>query len=268
MGGITMKSRLSLTLILALLIMFCAPGMKGEVNPYFKKQLTLPSLNTMQAPTVFAGGVGYSSFGIKLFGGLSLGTLRNSTPDGAPDDLDQYKSSIMGLAGGIGFETGGQVGVEVDIMYVQKGIKLSGTEDDGMGTILTFNADVVLNQVSIPVLLRFKFMPGTSPYILLGGAVSYILSGNADYSVSDSTGSETGSQDLFKNDDGSDPEALTRLDYSIVGGAGFELAMGTMRLYFEARYIYGLANILHEINRDDGDWIKLSTILIMGGLGF
>ncbi|MCJ7579183.1 MAG: PorT family protein [Candidatus Aminicenantes bacterium] len=265
-----MKSRLSFVLALALLIMFCAPGMKGNVNPYFKPQLTLPSLSTQQAPVVYGGAVGYTSFGIKLFGGLSMGTARNSAVEGI--DVDQYKKSRMGLVGGIGFETGGQVGAEIDIMYVQKGIVLKGSDNDGMGYVTTFDFNIVLNQISVPVLLRFKFMPGTSPYILLGGSVSYILSATADYNVSDNEGySETGSEDLYKAEDGSDQEALTRLDYSIVGGGGFELAMGTMRIYFEARYIYGLANILHKTARDDGganNWVKLSTFLIMGGIGF
>ena len=268
MGGITMKSRLSLVLTLALLILFCAPGIRGEINPYYKTHLDLPSLNTSQAPTVYMAGVGYTSFGIKIFGGLSFGTLRISDTEGA-EDFDKYKSSLMGLAGGIGFETGGQVGVEVDIMYVQKGVKLKGTNvDAGGGTLVNFDFDVVINQIALPILLRFKFMPGTSPYLLLGGSIAYILSSTADYSYSSEGQSESGSQDLLKADDGSDPEVLNRLDYSIIGGGGLELALGTMRLYFEGRYIYGLANLAHEAQREASDWMKLTTILIMGGIGF
>jgi len=238
------------------------------MNPFYKQQLTLPSLATQQAPVIYSSGYGPSNFGIKLFGGLSLGTLRNSDLEGV-DNPDQYKSSLMGLAGGIGFETGGQVGVEVDIMYVQKGIKLEGNIDAGGGQFIDFDVSLVINQIAIPVLLRLKFMPGTSPYLLLGGAVSYILSSTADYSISDNTGPlDSGSQDLLKDDTGEDPEILSRLDYSIIGGVGLELAMGTMRLYFEGRYIYGMANIIHEAQRDAADWMKLSTILIMGGFGF
>lgn len=263
-----MKSKFSFVLALTLLIIFCAPGIRGEINPYYKTHLDLPSLNTGQAPTVYAAGVGYSSFGIKLFGGISLGTMRISDTEGT-EDFDKYKSSIMGLAGGIGFETGGQVGAEVDIMYVQKGIKLKGNNVDlGEGALANFNFDIVVNQIALPVLLRFKFMPGTSPYLLLGGSIAYILSSTADYTYSAEGQSESGSQDLFKNDDGSDPEILNRLDYSIIGGAGFELAMGTMRLYFEGRYIYGLANLIQEAQRETGEWMKLSTILFMGGFGF
>jgi len=260
-----MKLRLRLVLTFALLILFCAPGIKGDINPFFKHQLNLPSLSTQQAPIVYTSGNVYSSFGIKLFGGLSLGTLRISDTEGT-EDFDQYKSSLMGLAGGIGFETGGQVGVEVDLMYVQKGIKLKGNQvDAGGGELINFDFSIVINQIAVPVLLRFKFMPGTSPYILLGGAVSYILSSTADYSLSNNFGdSESGSEDLFAQDG----NVLNRLDYSIIGGAGLELAMGTMRLYFEGRYIYGLANLAHEDSRGDDDWFKLSTILLLAGIGF
>ncbi len=259
-----MKSRFSFVLILALLVLFCAPGIRGEVNPYYKPRLFLPSLTAPQAPVVYTAGGGYSSFGIKLFGGLSLGTLRHSELEGI-DDPDQYIKSLMGLAGGIGFETGGQVGVEVDLMYVQKGVKLEGNNVDGNGVgVLDFDYSIVINQVSIPLLLRFKFMPGTSPYLLLGGAISYILSATADYTITDGISTETGSEDLFDQED----NLFNRLDYSIVGGASLELALGTMRLYLEGRYIYGLANILHDDSRDVLDWFKLSTILIMGGFGF
>lgn len=259
-----MKSRLSFVLTLALLILFCVPGIRGNINPFYKPQLSLPSLSTQQAPAVYASGYDRSNFGLKIFGGLSLGTMRISDTEGA-EDFDQYKSSIMGLAGGIGFVIGGQVGVEVDIMYVQKGIKLEANNADANGVgVLDFDVSLVINQIAIPVLLRFKFMPGTSPYILLGGAVSYILSSTADYNWSINGESDSGSEDLFEDD----AEIFNRLDYSIIGGAGLELAMGVIRLYFEGRYIYGLANIAHEAQIDTDDWIKLSTILIMGGFGF
>ena len=260
-----MKSRLSLVLTLALLILFCAPGIRGEINPLFKYQLNLPSLSTQQAPVVYSAGYGYSSFGIKLLGGLTLGTIRNSAEEGA-EEFEQYKNSLMGFTGGIGFETGGQVGVEVDIMYVQKGLKLKGDQIDvGGGDWVTIDADVLINQIAIPVLLRFKFMPGTSPYILLGGSIAYILSSTANYSYSDNYGgSEQGSEDLF----GQEGDVVNRLDYSIVGGAGLELAMGTMRLYIEGRYSYGMANLLHQDERADDEWLKLSTFLALFGIGF
>ena len=265
LGGKAMKSRLSLVLTLALLILFCAPGIRGEINPLFKYQLNLPSLSTQQAPVVYSAGYGYSSFGIKLLGGLTLGTIRNSAEEGA-EEFEQYKNSLMGFTGGIGFETGGQVGVEVDIMYVQKGLKLKGDQiDAGGGDWVTIDADVLINQIAIPVLLRFKFMPGTSPYILLGGSIAYILSSTANYSYSDNYGgSEQGSEDLF----GQEGDVVNRLDYSIVGGAGLELAMGTMRLYIEGRYSYGMANLLHQDERADDEWLKLSTFLALFGIGF
>ena len=265
MGGKDMKSRLSFVLILALLIVFCAPGIRGDINPYYKPQLSLPSLATGQAPVVYTAGYGYTSFGIKLIGALTFGTARISDIEGS-EDFDKYKKNLMGFAGGVGFETGGLVGVEVNLLYIQKGIKLNGNNvDDGSGGTLTFDIDVVINQVAVPVLLRFKFMPGTSPYILLGGSIAYILSAKANYSASDNMGgSETGSEDLFDQEG----NVLNRLDYSVIGGAGLELALGTMRFYFEGRYIFGLANLAHEDSRDASDWIKLSTILILAGLGF
>ncbi len=259
-----MKLKLSLVMTLALLILFFAPGVRGDINPFFKPQLSLPSLSTQQAPVVYSASYGRSSFGIKLFGGISLGSMRISDIENT-EDFDRYKSSLRGLAGGIGFVIGGQVGVEVDIMYVQKGVKLDAVNADANGVgMLDFDISLMINQISIPVLLRFKLMPGTTPYLLIGGSVSYILSSTAEYNFSIAGESESGSEDLFAQEG----DVLNRLGYSIVGGAGFELDMGTMRLFFEGRYIYGLANIIHEDEIEPGDWVKLSTILIMGGIGF
>lgn len=260
-----MKSRFTLVLTLTLLIVFCAPGLRGEVNPYYKPQLSLPSLASPQAPVVYTTGVGYSTFGIKLFGGLSLGTIRHDLE--GIEDVDDYIKYLLGLVGGIGFEAGGRFGVEVDIMYVQKGVKLDVPDQDvGGGELISFRADVVFNQISMPVLFRIKFLPGTSPYILFGGTVSYILSSEAEYTMSSNLGgTETGSEDLYADD----AENFGRLDYGVVGGVGLEVAFGsTMHVFFEGRYIYGLANILHENARGDGDSLKLTTILLVGGFGF
>jgi len=173
----------------------------------------------------------------------------------------------MGFAGGVGFETGGQVGVEVDLMYVQKGFKLdTGQLDAGGGEWISYAVDMIINELAVPVLLRFKFMPGTSPYILLGGSVAYVMSATAKWKYSDSQGqSDQSDEDLFKQD----TNILNRLDYGIVGGAGLELAMETLRLYFEGRYSLGLANLLHKDQTEGTDsWIKLSTFLLLFGIGF
>jgi len=267
-----MKPRLSFVLTLAILILFCVPGIKGEINPFYKTQLDLPSLNTGQAPVVYSAAGGYSSYSIKLFGGLSSGTMRYPDIEGS-EEYDQYLKSNSGLAGGIGLITGGKVGAEVDIMYIQKGIKAEGNNiDDGSGGTANGEVSLLINQVSLPVLLRIKFLTGTSPYLLAGGSVSYVLSATADYRVTAGGETQSGSEDLFEDD----AENLSRLDYSVIGGAGVELVVGAMRLYFEGRYIYGLANIVHESQRASGedsagagnDWTKLTTILFMGGISF
>lgn len=261
---------------LSLLILFCAPGIKGEINPYYTTKLDLPSLNTGQAPTVYRAGGGFSRTSVKLFGGLSSGTIRYPEIEDA-DLYEQYLKSLSGLAGGIGFMFGGRVGAEVDIMYVQKGAKVEGNNvDDGFGGTVNGEASIQINQISIPVLISIKFLPGTSPYILFGGSVSYILSATADYTVTFEGQTEAGTEDLFKAEDGTDPEILSRLGYSAIGGAGIALSLGSMRFTIEARYIYGLANIVHESQRATGadelgttdDWIKLTTILFMAGISF
>ena len=146
-------------------------------------------------------------------------------------------------------------------LYVQKGVKYEGRLEEGADWI-QFDFGVLIDQIAVPVLVKIKFMQGTSPYVLLGGEVAYLLAAKAKFSIEDSDGySESDTEDIL--------EDTNKLDYSVVGGAGVEMAMGAFRLFLEARYVYGLANLIKETDYSDpDDWVKLTTILIVGGIGF
>jgi hypothetical protein len=84
-------------------------------------------------------GSGYGMGGFKVIGGLAMASLRYPTEETA--EFDKYKKSKMGLAGGIGFDSGGQFGFGMNVLYIQKGVKYSGEETKAV----KFNAPVSID---------------------------------------------------------------------------------------------------------------------------
>jgi len=172
---------------------------------------------------------------IKLVGGISLANFRAVSGDYPKDP----KSSTRFVAG-IGFESGGdRVFWEADILYFQKGCKAETGDVRG-----NFNLD----EISVPVLLKFKFAPETSPFILVGGEGAYVIS--------------------YKNTEGEKPDlkkSIKSFDYGLVFGGGLEMLLDTFGINIEARYHYGLADLGKE---DSHSHFKTSTFVITAGIIF
>jgi hypothetical protein len=172
---------------------------------------------------------------IKLISGISLANIR-LVSGYYPENP---KSSTRFVAG-LGFESGGdKVLWEVDVLYFQKGCRAETGDIRG-----NFNLD----EISVPVLLKLKFAPETSPFILAGGEAAYVLS--------------------YKNTEGSktDLKKFTKsFDYGLVFGGGLQLIMDTFGINIEARYHYGLADLGNE---SSGSHFKTSTFVFAAGLIF
>lgn len=209
---------------------------------------------------------------LRVLGGLDMASVTysqdGSTQAGA--SIDDYKKSKMGLLGGIGYEFGGQMGVEIDFLYMQKGVKFAGIYNtNGAGTGVDFDVKVKLDVVTIPVLFKFKLAPGSTPYVLAGGEIGYILSSKLDY---DAVNLETdeiyaGTEDL------KDQENMNSIDYGLVLGAGYELIGGPVPLSVEARYHMGLANLVKYDETLPGsvqnsDYVKTNALVLLLGFRF
>jgi opacity protein-like surface antigen len=197
----------------------------------------------------------------KLLGGLSLGSEYHSDTDYQGYYEDEWRKYQMGLVGGIGIESGGTIGVEMDVLYFQKGVKYQASVSQG-GETIDADVSLVIDEISAPIMLKLKFMPGTTPFLLAGGEIAYILSSKINWSYDLSSGySESGTEDVI--------ESINRLDYGVVFGAGFELYTGATSFVIEARYHYGLANLIKEEERTTPDeYGKTKTIAFMAGIKF
>ncbi|GAI92637.1 unnamed protein product, partial [marine sediment metagenome] len=121
------------------------------------------------------------------------------------------------VGGGIELFSVPHISLDIDGFYFRKGSKVE---------VIGVEGDYTLDVISITPLVRVKFLPGPSPYVLGGGEFSYILTHKLD---------------------GVDIKNTTKsYDYGVIFGAGYEMSMPGASLFFEGRYHLGVANILKD----------------------
>jgi hypothetical protein len=212
----------------------------------------------------------YGASGIKIMGGFVSANLDLTTSidvAGAELDLDQYKKSKSGFTGGIGYEMGSKIALEIDLFYIQKGAKFQGeTFIPDLGISGKFSVTQSINQICLPVILKVRVLPGSTPYFFGGGEVAFVLSSEISYTLEDTT---TG----YKIADNEDTkESIKDIDYGIVFGAGFEINAGPIPFYVEGRYHMGLANLLDTSGEQDqladSNQIKTQALIFVAGIKF
>ncbi|MBN1938148.1 MAG: outer membrane beta-barrel protein, partial [Candidatus Aminicenantes bacterium] len=191
--------------------------------------------------------------GFKLMAAFANASLAVS--DNMLDPYDEWKKPLSGFAGGLGFETGGTLGLEIDLMYLPKGIRYKGS-DSGVD----FDIKFMFTQISVPVLLKFNLpVQGINPYILGGGEIAYVAQAKYTWNVTDGSSSDSGEQDV--------KEDVNQIDYGLVFGGGIGLPLGGMNLIVEARYHMGMANLGKDPAPGDPT-VKSNMFLILAGFKF
>jgi opacity protein-like surface antigen len=179
----------------------------------------------------------YADF--KIMAGINLSKYRNSHLN------DFQSSSKIGFLAGIGFEKKitQTILLEFNLLYFQKGSKAESKDFPYLKS--TYN----LNVTSIPVLLRCQFLYGSSPYILAGLELSYIIS----------------HEKITEGQDAVDMKDLTdSSDFGYLFGCGYQIELEEDLFFFiEARYHLGDRNLSKNVA---GLVIHTGTILILVGV--
>lgn len=188
-------------------------------------------------------------FGIK--GGLTLGNIKT-----VPDNFMGYKwQNKRGLAGGIFMEVGlpGPFSIQPEVLYVQKGARVSFTVE-GIDAEMKVNVDYI----EIPLLLKVKLIPGglLSPSVYAGPYVGFMR--KAEAVISALGYSET--EDI--------KDQLKDTDYGITFGLGLSQSLGVVRVTLDARYDFGIPNIMKIITEDGPESVKTRTWLFLAGISF
>jgi opacity protein-like surface antigen len=154
-------------------------------------------------------------------------------PEGAGIEWKNKTGFLVG--GGIELFSVPHISLDIDGFYFRKGSKVE---------IIGVEADYTLDVISITPVIRVKFLPGPSPYVLGGGEFSYILTHKLD------------GVDI--------KDTIKSFDYGLVFGAGFQMSMPGASLYFEGRYHLGIANILKD--PDPGESLKTKALVVIVGI--
>ncbi len=146
----------------------------------------------------------------------------------------KYKTGFF-IGGGIELFSVPNISLDIDGFYFRKGSKFKSETEE---------LDYTLDVISITPLVRVKFLPGPSPYVLGGGEFSYILTHKLD---------------------GVDIKNTTKsFDYGLVFGAGYQMSMPGASLFFEGRYHLGVANILKD--PAPGESLKTKALVVLVGI--
>jgi opacity protein-like surface antigen len=138
------------------------------------------------------------------------------------------------IGGGIEFFFTRNIGVEIDLLYFQKG---SNSEVLRQG-IPYIKTDYNLEVFSVPFLLKVKLRPDSSPYILGGFEFSLIFAHNSKMSLVELPGQDRYEANLN--------ERTKNFDFAVVLGGGFEIKMQGFSFFIEGRYNLGMRNIISD----------------------
>jgi hypothetical protein len=150
---------------------------------------------------------------LKLLGGPAWGKYAS--------DWGMTNVSKPGYFFGAGFEGGsGRLACEVDALYF---LKTNSYASRGW--------DYEMGEISVPVLAKIKLWARSTPFLLVGGELAYILSHKQKPGP---LGDDTVYDMMF---------TTKRWDYGLVFGAGYDLETGPVTLELSGRYHYGLAKV-------------------------
>jgi hypothetical protein len=169
------------------------------------------------------------SGGFKLMGSSIFSKMNISEELPEEAQLKSYTS----FGGGLGFELAFTPNVlfEIDFTFAPGGTRL---EVDVEGILI--DAKLSGKAVSAPVLLKIKFLPGTSPYVVAGGEVGYVINQKLVYSI----------PGYGEDEIEIDEEEIQRFYYGLLFGGGFEVDLNYLSFLVEFRYHMGLSNQIKD----------------------
>jgi len=190
------------------------------------------------------------TFGVK--GGLNYSNLSFSPPA----DIFTNQKYLKSFSGGAFLTINlGPIGFQPEVLYSRRGFEFSGT-DQISGP---YQVQILLDYLEIPLLLRLNIIP-------LGPIKAYVFGGPSYGYLQKAKFKETSQNSQTTEDIKSDFKSSS---VAAVGGLGLDLKIPMLfKITLDARYNYGLSNIIQPTS-DLGTYkIKNKGYSVMLGLGF
>ncbi|MFC1683313.1 porin family protein, partial [Candidatus Zixiibacteriota bacterium] len=199
-----------------------------------------------------------SSSYIGIIGGQNRANLEWEEPEYPDIEYSTRSGAVFG--GVLGITLGGNLDLRLEPSYLQKGAKREH-DDLEMGLV---KSSIDLSYVELPVLLQWSFnREGINPYLLAGGAASYLLEATEKYGDDYQEFGYESSYDIKKD--------LTTWDYGYSYGGGISIPFSGFSLFLEGRYSKGVKDINNvedfeaEIFTEGMEYLAGITIPIGGG---
>jgi len=182
------------------------------------------------------------SFGVQ--GGVNIANV-DFKAGSSSDEVPDFKSRTLGVFGGfVAKDFNKNVGLQVDVLYSQKGTKADAVEDG-----INFHIEIGADYIEIPILIRANMGSGKTKARLFAGP-SFGIKVRDEAKLTGGGMTLEGDQVAeFKSGDAG----------FVVGGA---IQFG--QVFFDLRYNWGLMNIV----KDDGSGDEAKTRTLGFMIGF
>jgi outer membrane protein with beta-barrel domain len=196
------------------------------------------------APAALAGASPERPWHPFITGGLTVAEFRN-----VPDPLGIITSMKSGaVSGGISLDLGMGLAIEPAVLFVAKGVSFGGFEAADAAGNLTgkFTVLHVINHIEFPILLRYRIPVGERfrPSLALGPFVSFEHS------------------EKFKTtgvvEESTDADEIPNSDKGLTVGAGLAIPFGPGQALIDARYDFGLANLVPTSGARSGAFLLMA----------
>lgn len=170
------------------------------------------------------------------------------------------------LDGRTSFHIGGLVEIPIsekfaiqpELLYSSLGAKVEGSETY-MGETFSFEEKAKLDYITVPVMAKYYVMDGLS--LEAGPQIGILVSAKNEYTYKGGGEDESGEDDM--------KDSTNSLDFGLGLGAAYRLNNG---VFFSARYVLGLSNILdykdNEFDYGDLGSFKRHNNVIQLSAGF
>lgn len=200
------------------------------------KNLLLFSLFSMLMSLSYAQNV---SFGLKA--GLTSSDWRISS---ASMDEVYLSRSSMHAGAFVNLNISKRFSLQPEVIYNITGAKINNIDVTNRAA---GSSDLLydLQYVNVPIMTRFKF--NNNIHLEFGPQLGILIKANAN----------------FEGENFDISDELEKMDLGIGAGAGYEFENG---IFFNARYVYGMSNIVRDLGQDD--WIKNNVLQFSTGYRF
>ena len=210
---------------------------------------------------IFASGAYAQQF--KLIEGLNISSYSHEWPGENVATIQNaellrspFRNSKTRFLAGIGteFNLNDKIAIEIDVVYSQRG----STFTFYTAIFDTITEAYYMNGVSLPLLVKTKFLPQPFPYIIGGGEFSIILSHSRKTIVVGESGYSETEENILRY--------TKRFDLGLVLGIGFEMKILKVAWFLEGRYNLGQRNLFTTDEYDPyPPTIKTSVLQIIAG---